>query len=106
MKATCRRRTLQREPNCKSKTEHCQDLRTGSNGENLRLTVRTDLDVFVAKLNPPKIGITELVCLGLIGVVVPALTQDYKKGSNEHNTNYGENQESLHPHSGSHSERL
>lgn len=100
MKATCRRRTLQREPNCKSKTEQYQDLRTGSNGENPRL------DVFVTKLNAPKIGITELVCLGLIGVVVPALTEDYKKGSNEHHTKYGENQKSLHPHSGSHSERI
>ncbi len=100
MKATCRRRTLQREPNFKSKTKQHQDLRTGSNGENPRL------DVFVAKLNPPKVSIAELVCLGLIGVVVPALTQDCKKGKNEHDTKYGENQKSLHPHSGSHSERL
>lgn len=100
MKATCRRRTLQREPNCKSKTEQHQNQRTGSKGENPRL------DVFVAKLNPPKIGITEFVCFGLVCVVVPALTEEYKKGSNEHNTKYGKNQESRHSHSGSHSERL
>ena len=85
MRAICLRKTLPREPSFKSKT---------------------DLDVFLAKLNAPKVGIAEFVCLGLIGVVVPALSEKHKKGYYEHHTKYGENQKSLHPHSGSHSERL
>lgn len=100
MKATCRRKMLPKEPNCKSKTKQHQDLRTGSNGENPRL------DVFLAKLNPPKIGIAEFVCLGLVCVVVPALSEEHKKGSYEHHTKYGENQKSLHPSTESHSQRI